>query len=117
MLAARRTSPQAVAGRWELPGGKVEAGETPERAVVREVREELGVPIVVTGWLAGRVPIGAAYELSVAVAELAGDEPQMVEHDRLRWLGADELDDVDWLESDRPFLPALGDLLGATEVG
>ncbi|MEJ7834304.1 MAG: NUDIX domain-containing protein [Nocardioides sp.] len=117
VLAARRTAPAAAAGRWELPGGKVEAGETPERAVAREVREELDVEVVVTGWLSGRAPIGEAYELSVALVELTSGEPRPGEHDRLRWLGADELDDVDWLEADRPFLPELGAILRAACAG
>ena len=43
VLAARRTAPAAAAGRWELPGGKVEPGESPAEALVREVREECGV--------------------------------------------------------------------------
>ena len=106
VLAARRTAPAAAAGRWEFPGGKVEDGETPEAALVREISEELGVTIEVRRWLAGAVPIGTAYELTVAIADLIG-EPEPVEHDVVRWLTEDELDDVDWLDPDRPFLPEL----------
>ena len=107
VLAARRTAPATAAGRWEFPGGKVEPGETPEAALVREVGEELGCMVAVTGWLAGSVPIGAAHELRVALAELVDGEPTPVEHDVVRWLGASELDAVDWLEPDRPFLAEL----------
>ena len=107
VLAARRTTPAAAAGRWEFPGGKVEDGESPETALVREVAEELGVAVTVRRWLAGTAPIGTAYELVVAVADLVTGEPQPVEHDQVRWLGPDELDDVDWLDPDRPFLPQL----------
>ena len=112
VLAARRTGPSAVAGRWEFPGGKVEPDETPEAALVREIREELGCVVQVTGWLDGRAPIGETHLLTVAVADLVDGEPQPVEHDRVRWLGSDELDDVDWLEADRPFLAELGTRLG-----
>ncbi len=107
VLAARRTAPAAAAGRWEFPGGKVEGGETPEAALVREIDEELGVTIEVRRWLTGAVPIGTAYELPVAVADIVGGEPEPVDHDEVRWLTADELDDVDWLDPDRPFLPEL----------
>ena len=107
VLAARRTAPASAAGRWELPGGKVEPGETPAAALVREVGEELGCRVAVTGWLDGGVPIGEAHELRVALADLVDGEPTPVEHDLVRWLGADELDAVDWLEPDRPFLAEL----------
>ncbi len=57
------------------------------------------------------MPIGERYLLRVAVAALVAGEPVPTEHDELRWLGADELDDVDWLEPDRPFLTELSHLL------
>jgi len=111
VLAARRTAPAEAAGRWEFPGGKVEPGETPEAALVREVAEELGCRVEVTGWLAGVVAIGGSHTLAVALARLVEGEPDPVEHDLVRWLGAAELGDVDWLEADRPFLAELRDTL------
>ena len=107
VLAARRTAPPEVAGGWEFPGGKVEAGESREEALVREVGEELGCTIAVTGWLPGEVPIGERYVLTVALAELVAGEPEPREHDAVRWLGPDELYGVDWLDPDVPFLARL----------
>jgi 8-oxo-dGTP diphosphatase len=112
LLAARRTAPPDAAGRWELPGGKVDPGETADVAVVREVTEELGCEAAVEHWLEGGEPIGEDALLLVAVCRLVGGEPRAGDsHDDLRWLGPDELDDVDWLEPDRPFLPAVREVL------
>jgi 8-oxo-dGTP diphosphatase len=113
VLTARRTAPPEAAGRWEFPGGKVEPGESPEAALVREIREELGCAVEVTGWLPGEAPIGERHVLTVALAVLAEDaDPDPREHDEIRWLTVAELDDVDWLEPDRPFLPGLRAVLG-----
>jgi 8-oxo-dGTP diphosphatase len=116
VLAARRTAPAEAAGRWEFPGGKVEPGERPAEALVREVAEELGCAIGVTGWLPGSAVIGPTLLLTVATAVLldGSPEPDPVEHDAVRWLAADELEAVEWLEPDRPFLPPLAALLAAT---
>jgi 8-oxo-dGTP diphosphatase len=111
VLAARRTYPPQARGRWELPGGKVEAGEDPAAALVREVREELGCEVRVTGRLAGTQPIGDGYALTVLPAELVSGEPAPHEHDALRWLGPDELDEVPWLPADVPFLTELREVL------
>jgi 8-oxo-dGTP diphosphatase len=111
VLAARRTAPPATAGRWELPGGKVEAEESPEAALVREVAEELGCRVELLGWLAPEVTIDDRHTLRVAAVRLVEGDPAPVEHDAIRWLGPTELESVDWLPSDRPFLPHLLDWL------
>jgi mutator protein MutT len=112
VLAARRTSPSEAAGRWELPGGKVDPGESPESALVREIREELGCRIAVDSWLDGEQPIGPAHTLRGAVCRLQAGEPVVgPDHDQLRWLPPEELEDLDWLEPDRPFLVELREVL------
>ena len=107
VLAARRTTPPEARGLWEFPGGKVEPGEDPASAIVREIAEELGCEIRGVGDLDGVQHIKDGYTLRVAVAELVAGEPIPHEHDAVRWLTADQLDLVTWLEPDLPFLPEL----------
>lgn len=111
VLATRRTRPPEAAGRWELPGGKVDPGEDPEQALVREIREELGCTVRVTGTLAGEQQIRPGVSLHVLLAELVDGEPTPHEHDALRWLGSEELKDVPWLAPDEPFLVELREVL------
>jgi mutator protein MutT len=107
LLAARRTHPPETAGRWELPGGKVEPGESLAAAAVREVAEELDCAVEVEAVLPRRQRIRPGYELRVVVARLVHGTPHPREHDAIRWLPADELDEVAWLPADLLFLPDL----------
>jgi 8-oxo-dGTP diphosphatase len=119
VLAAERSHPDALAGQWELPGGKVEAGEPETLALQREIREELGVDIVVAQRIGVDLPIPGGRVLRVFRAYLVAGEPFPHEHASLRWLTADELDDVPWLPADRPLLTELRHLLqtaGAAEL-
>ncbi|MGW6360225.1 (deoxy)nucleoside triphosphate pyrophosphohydrolase [Streptomyces sp. NPDC055092] len=108
LLAARRSAPPELAGRWELPGGKVEPGEDPKRALVRELREELGIGAELVARVPGEWPLKPGYVLRVWTARLLSGSPRPLEdHDELRWLGPDEIWSVDWLDQDVPAVKAV----------
>ncbi len=117
VLAAQRTRPAELAGRWELPGGRVEPGEAEADAVVREVREELGAEVRVTGRLGTDLPL-ADVLLRVYTAEAApgSPEPKPLEHAALRWVGAADVPDLDWVPADRAVAADLVALLRDTPL-
>lgn len=112
LLAARRSRPPALAGWWELPGGKVDPGETDRAALVRECREELGVDVRLGTRVGGGWPISDGAVLRVWTATLAWGRPRPLEHTALRWLTAGELEDVAWLPADLPLVRQLRTVLG-----
>lgn len=113
VLAAQRTRPPAVAGRWELPGGRVEPGETEVEAVVRECREELGTIVVPGGRLGTDLPIDVGVlRVYTATLAAAAPDPRALEHSGLRWVAAGEVRAVDWVDADRAVVDDLVGLLG-----
>ena len=114
VLASRRTAPPRLAGMWEFAGGKVEAGESDEQALVRELQEELRCDVAVGERVGPDLPIGDNAVMRVYLATLLSGEPALVDHDMHRWLKADELDDVSWIPADAPVIEALRQVLGGS---
>ncbi|OCB28722.1 DNA mismatch repair protein MutT [Mycobacterium malmoense] len=116
MLVAQRLRPPELAGRWELPGGKVAAGETERDALARELAEELGLAD-------GDVAVGDRLGADIALdgitlrayrVDLLDGEPSAHDHRALRWVTAAELPDVDWVPADRGWV---GDLVRTLSRG
>jgi 8-oxo-dGTP diphosphatase len=105
-LVARRSAAMSAPLCWEFPGGKVEGGELPRQALVREIREELGVEIAAGDWL-GRgeqVEGDRVIVLDVYAAELRSGEPLPHEHDACEWVVPEELRRLDWALPDVPIV-------------
>jgi 8-oxo-dGTP diphosphatase len=107
ILIAQRKRTKQHPLKWEFPGGKVEPNETPEAAVVRELREELGIRVQVGPEIGryefqyqGRWPIMLMF---YRVAEFSG-EPKNLDFEQILWTPRDRLRDYDFLEGDAEFL-------------
>jgi 8-oxo-dGTP diphosphatase len=111
---ARRASGGDLGDKWEFPGGKVEAGESDEAALVREFREEFDCAVTVGALLAAAVfeHRGLSRDLRAWSVELAG-KPVLREHREWKWAALDEIAGLDFAGSDRKLLPALRAYLDA----
>jgi 8-oxo-dGTP diphosphatase len=106
LLACRRPEGKHLAGKWEFPGGKIEADESPSGALIRELQEELSIVVETSGSLTpvihdyGRGPI----ELIPLRCRIIRGVPVAHEHSELRWCDAAGLSTLDLAEADLPIL-------------
>lgn len=89
-------------GGWEFPGGKIEEGESPQEAIIREIREELDTEIKVGELLCTVEHDYLTFHLSMDcfLAEIVSGDLALKEHDAAKWLNMNELDSVEWLPAD-----------------
>lgn len=116
VLIAQRPEGKAMAGLWEFPGGKVEAGETPEAALIRELDEELGIET----WESCLAPLSFAshaypdFHLLMPLyvcRKWGGGAPRPREHAALKWVRPSALATFPMPPADAPLIPVLRDLL------
>ena len=108
VLAARRAGGH-LDGHWEFPGGKIEAGESPEACLARELQEEFGITVDVGQFIAENVhDYGekVVHLMAYSVRHLAGDF-RLTDHDQICWLPRAELHSIKWAPADVPLVEAV----------
>lgn len=110
VLMARRPAGKQHAGLWEFPGGKVEAGEVPTAALVRELREELGIevdPVALEAVAFSESPGPRHLVLLLYRCRAWQGEPRAIDAAEIRWVAMEELAALDMPPADRPLATAL----------
>ncbi|HUS67710.1 MAG TPA: (deoxy)nucleoside triphosphate pyrophosphohydrolase [Kofleriaceae bacterium] len=110
VLITRRRPDQPLPDQWEFPGGKIEPGESPQRALARELDEEIGARVAVGAiWdvLHHQYPTYEVLMLVFPCRLLAGDEPRALQVADLAWVRPTELHRFDILPADRPLIERL----------
>jgi 8-oxo-dGTP diphosphatase len=107
VLCAQRSKDMDLPLKWELPGGKIEEGETAQECLVREIKEELGIHISVGEQLPAfqhKYPNLKTIELLPFICKIKNGRIILKEHQQVKWLGKNELLSLDWAEADIPIV-------------
>ncbi len=109
ILICQRPQGKNLAGCWEFPGGKVEAGESKPSALARECREELAASIIVGAPIGSAVHDYGGYSVDITFYEclLDGRMPVAAEHSAIAWVAPSELESYNFCPADRQFIKAL----------
>ncbi len=109
VLIAKRRQGDRLGGKWEFPGGKIDAGESPQDALTRELREELGIATEVRGFICSSI-----YDYSHLSVELLAYEVKLISgkviphvHDAVRWVRPADLSAYDFPEANGPVIKAI----------
>jgi len=106
ILIARRSNGKHLAGYWEFPGGKIEADESPEACLIREIKEELGITIKVNSFLTENIHHYAEKTILLKAyhCSFTGGQIQLNDHDQIAWVLPEQLKDYVLAPADIPFI-------------
>jgi 8-oxo-dGTP diphosphatase len=115
ILIQKRPIGKAMAGLWEFPGGKIESGETPEQALVRELHEELTIRVDVTALLPASFASHDQGDIQLLLllylCRQWSGQPQLMDADAMEWVGVDELAAFAMPPADQPLVEYLKTIL------